>query len=69
MSGGVGPRSTPTVADGRVYAQGATGRLLCLDGTTGAVYWEKNLLEEYRVSPEEEASQLPLGTIGLAVGG
>ena len=64
VSGGVGPRSTPTVADGRVYAQGATGRLLCLDGTTGELYWEKNLLEEYGVSPEQETSQLPWGRSG-----
>jgi outer membrane protein assembly factor BamB len=64
VSGGVGPRSTPTVADGRVYAQGATGRLLCLEGATGELCWEKNLLEEYGVSPEEEASRLPWGRSG-----
>jgi outer membrane protein assembly factor BamB len=61
LTGGVGPRSTPTVADGRVYALTATGRLLCLDGATGEACWEKNLLEEYGVSPEEEAASIPWG--------
>ena len=35
ISGGVGPRSTPTIDDGLVYALGATGILRCLDGRTG----------------------------------
>lgn len=37
--GGAGPRATPTVYDGRVYAHGATGRLVCLDGATGTEVW------------------------------
>lgn len=43
--GGIGPRSTPTIAHGKVYALGATGRLRCLDGATGEVVWKKDLLE------------------------
>ena len=34
---GNGPRATPTVQDGRVYANGALGHLHCLDSTTGKV--------------------------------
>ena len=41
--GGIGPRATPTVHEGLVYAQGGTGILLCLDATNGDLKWEKNL--------------------------
>jgi outer membrane protein assembly factor BamB len=36
---GLGPRATPTIAAGRVYALGATGRLSCLELMTGAPVW------------------------------
>ncbi|NBW97428.1 MAG: pyrrolo-quinoline quinone [Planctomycetia bacterium] len=42
-----GPRCTPTVADGKVYALGAEGDLLCLDAATGAVAWAKNFGRDY----------------------
>ena len=42
--GGNGPRSTPTVADSKVYSLGATGILTCLDARTGVVIWGKNIL-------------------------
>lgn len=37
--GGDGPRATPTIADGDVFAVGATGRLVCLDGRDGHEKW------------------------------
>jgi outer membrane protein assembly factor BamB len=37
--GGDGPRATPTVSDGRVYAMGANGRLVCLDARSGELVW------------------------------
>jgi outer membrane protein assembly factor BamB len=43
---GDGPRSTPTIVDGRVYALGASGRLNCLDGATGEAIWSHDVLEE-----------------------
>lgn len=44
--GGLGPRSTPTLSnDGRVYAQGATGVVWCLDGHDGTLLWRVDLLE------------------------
>jgi outer membrane protein assembly factor BamB len=46
--GGNGPRATPTYHDGRVYALGALGELRCLDASTGAVIWRKNILEDNR---------------------
>jgi outer membrane protein assembly factor BamB len=42
-----GPRATPTVRDGKVYALGAMDNLSCLDALTGKVVWEADLLAEY----------------------
>ncbi|HXY36480.1 MAG TPA: PQQ-binding-like beta-propeller repeat protein, partial [Planctomycetaceae bacterium] len=46
LMGGPGPRSTPTVFEGRVYSIGATGIFNCLDGGTGRVIWSKNILAD-----------------------
>ena len=44
---GDGPRSTPTIDDGRVYVFGSSGDLTVLDAATGEVFWTHNLLEEF----------------------
>jgi outer membrane protein assembly factor BamB len=61
VTGGVGPRSTPTIDDGLVYSLGATGRLQCLEGATGNRRWERNLREDYHITAADEASDLPWG--------
>ena len=43
--GGPGPRATPMVADDRVYAVGAEGRLNCLDAETGKRVWFADILQ------------------------
>jgi outer membrane protein assembly factor BamB len=48
--GGVGPRGTPTIHEGRVYALGGTGVLRCLDGGTGKLLWSDDLRQRYGVS-------------------
>jgi outer membrane protein assembly factor BamB len=42
-----GPRATPLVADGRVYALGAMGDLSCLDTAKGKLLWKKNFPKDY----------------------
>jgi outer membrane protein assembly factor BamB len=42
-----GPRCSPVIAGGKVYALGAMGNLFCLDADKGAVLWSKDLLKEY----------------------
>jgi outer membrane protein assembly factor BamB len=45
---GNGPRATPTVHAGRVYANGALGRLSCLDAATGKEIWSRETVKEFR---------------------
>jgi outer membrane protein assembly factor BamB len=43
---GAGPRSTPTIRSGYVYALGATGVLDCLSLTDGKSVWTRNILND-----------------------
>jgi len=43
---GAGPRATPTLHEGRLYALGATGILNALDATTGALRWSRHVATE-----------------------
>ncbi|MHB9077255.1 MAG: outer membrane protein assembly factor BamB family protein [Pirellulaceae bacterium] len=54
IAGGVGPRSTPTIDEGLVYALGATGVLRCLDGRSGTPLWQDDILQRYGVTPEQD---------------
>lgn len=47
LSAGEGPRSTPTVSEDAVYGLGGYGDLVCLDATSGAIRWQKNILQEF----------------------
>ena len=59
--GGVGPRATPTVYKGNVYALGAGGNLLCLEGRTGQAIWQQNVLSRVNSTPEEDLTVVSWG--------
>jgi outer membrane protein assembly factor BamB len=49
--GGPGPRATPTLDQGQLFALGASGHLLCLDPGTGEEIWTTDLREIAQRSP------------------
>ncbi|MHC4875870.1 MAG: PQQ-binding-like beta-propeller repeat protein [Planctomycetota bacterium] len=44
---GNGPRGTPTIVDGRLYALGGNGDLACLEVESGEIVWKKNILQDF----------------------
>jgi len=66
---GAGPRATPTFDNGRIYTQGATGILNCLDAATGKRHWSRNVAEEAHARPPQwglSASPLVVGGVVIA---
>jgi outer membrane protein assembly factor BamB len=62
--GGPGPRSTPAIDEGRVYAAGPWGRFVCLEGADGSVAWELDLLEAYTIPLADERATIAYGRSG-----
>ncbi|NOY40242.1 MAG: PQQ-binding-like beta-propeller repeat protein [Planctomycetes bacterium] len=51
--GGPGPRATPTLANGNLFAMGANGHLMRLDPKTGDIRWQVDLQEVAKRTPPE----------------
>ncbi len=65
---GAGPRATPTFADGRLYALGATGILNCLDPASGKQLWSHNIAADSGAKlPMWGFASSPLVVKGLVV--
>ena len=68
--GGDGPRATPTIAAGKVFAHGATGILDCFDASTGKPLWSHDTLQdsgEGNLQWGVSASPLVIEDLGLVV--
>ncbi len=65
--GGTGPRSTPAIAKGYVYALGATGVLRCLD-ERGQLVWSDDLRKRYGVTSEVDEEHVIVRTFGFTAG-
>ena len=44
---GHGPRGTPTYSDGKIYALGPKGTLVCLNAEDGKKEWDKNYVDDF----------------------
>lgn len=64
VPGGTGPRSTPTIHQGRVYACSAVSRVVCLELETGAEIWSQDLLQLAGVEQAEFEALVTWGRAG-----
>jgi outer membrane protein assembly factor BamB len=59
-----GPRSSPTVAGGKVVTVGVRGMISCVDAATGKQLWRKDDFKEY---PQFHPSSSPIIVDGLCI--
>ncbi|MCL4795582.1 MAG: PQQ-binding-like beta-propeller repeat protein [Bryobacteraceae bacterium] len=65
---GTGPRGTPTLAHGRLYALGATGILNALDAASGAIAWSRDVAADTGAKlPEWGFSASPVVAAGAVI--
>ncbi len=69
---GAGPRATPTLKDGKLFAVGATGLVHCLNPANGALVWERDLTKDAAREPLTwgfSSSPLVLGDVVIVYAG
>ncbi len=67
-SHGKGPKSTPVVADGRLYTLGIGGILSCYDATSGHLVWRKEFAGQFKeTSPLYGTAMSPVVDGGLLI--
>jgi len=64
---GPGPRATPTIHGGKVYTQGATGKLARLDAATGKPEWVRDMVADGGVLAPWGFAGSPLVTDGVVI--
>lgn len=67
-----GPRSTPAFAGGKVFVFGGKFDLYALDGATGAIVWQRDLIKEFggsEITWSNAASPLVVGDRVIVSGG
>lgn len=70
--GGDGPRSTPALAGGKIYAYGANLDLYCFDAKSGKLVWKKDVARDYggkNISWQNATSPLIEGNLVIVSGG
>lgn len=67
-SHGKGPKSTPVVADGRLYTLGISGILSCFDATSGHLVWRKDFAGQFKeTAPLYGTAMSPVVEGGLLI--
>lgn len=64
FAGGTGPRCTPAISNGKVYACSAVSQFVCLDLETGAKVWSHELLEMASTNQADFESGVSWGRAG-----
>jgi len=54
--GGIGPRGTPAINAGKVYAHGGTGILTCLNASTGERIWQVDIPQQLGISRHQHTT-------------